>query len=233
MPPAPQLATMQAWLQERQYATPYHWEQTGNDEIEYRLRTEVVLELAGFLPTTSPPHNGQRLLDIGCGDARFSADAAVCVRTVGVDVSYRALSFARELVPAAAFLSSGAEALPFVANAFDVVTLLDVIEHIPDGNETAVVREAARVLKPGGRLVISTNTDQSAREWKHYRHYSIDRFRRLFDGCRDLRLVGIVPYFPTLRLWMQAPVVSRLLRARIRRCAPDEAHVVIGGATKA
>ena len=130
-------------------------------------------------------------------------------------------------------MSSGAEALPFRDNAFDVVTLLDVIEHIPDENEAAVIGEALRVLKSGGRLVVSTNTDRSAREWKHYRHYSIDRFSRLFDGCRDLRLVGLIPYFPTLRVWMQAPGISRLLRTRIRRCAPEKAHVVIGGGTKA
>src|SRR3954467_11130014 len=105
MPSAPQLSTMQAWLQERQYATPYHWEQTGNDEIEYGLRTEVVLDLAGLVPPTSRPSE-PRLLDIGCGDARFAADAARRAATTGVDVSYRALTFARDLVPAARFLSS-------------------------------------------------------------------------------------------------------------------------------
>ncbi|HEY2904268.1 MAG TPA: methyltransferase domain-containing protein [Vicinamibacterales bacterium] len=208
---------MQAWLQERQYATPYHWEQTGNDEIEYHLRTEVVLELAR-VSSSNADRTKQRLLDIGCGDARFAADAARRAWTVGVDVSQRALTFAHDLVP---------------AGAFDVVTLLDVIEHIPDANEAAVIREALRVLKPGGHLVISTNTDRITREWKHYRHYSIDRFRRLFDSCRDLRLVGLIPYFPTLRVWMQAPGISRLLRARIKQCPPEQAHVVIGGGTKA
>src|SRR4051794_7992467 len=112
MPAAPQLSTMQAWLQERQYATPYHWEQTGNDEIEYGLRTEVVLELAGLVSTASR-ESDHRLLDVGCGDARFAADAARRAATVGVDVSQRALMFARDLVPAARFLASGAEALPF------------------------------------------------------------------------------------------------------------------------
>jgi hypothetical protein len=80
--------------------------------------------------------------------------------------------------------------------------------------------------------VISTNTNRSAREWKHYRHYSIARFRGLFSGCTDLQLVGLIPYFPTLRVWMQVPLASRLLRDRIRRCDPERAHVVIGAATK-
>ncbi len=92
--------------------------------------------------------------------------------------------------------------------------------------------EARRVLRPGGRIVVSTNTDRSARELKHYRHYSIAQFRSLFDGLERLELTGLIPYFPTLKVWMAAPVVWRLTRSRIRACAPDEAHVILGSAIK-
>ena len=224
--------SLQAWLQERQYATPYHWRQRPNDEQEYRLRTAVVLELAGM--AASPPDAPARpaLLDIGCGDGRFTADAARRARTIGIDVSQRALGHARALVPDARFVTGGGAALPFRESAFDLVTVLDVIEHIPDCDERRVIDEARRVLRPGGRLIVSTNTDRSARELKHYRHYGLDRFRSLFEGLDDLTIVGLVPYFPTLRIWMAAPVVWRLARPRIRRCAPEEAQVVIAAAVK-
>src|SRR2546430_8454759 len=90
--------SLQAWLQERQYATPYHWRQRPNDEQEYRLRTAVVLELAGM--AASPPDAPARpaLLDIGCGDGRFTADAARRARAIGLDVSHRAPGHARALV---------------------------------------------------------------------------------------------------------------------------------------
>jgi SAM-dependent methyltransferase len=221
------VTSIQAWLQERQYATPYHWHQRPNDEREYRLRTEIVFALAQL-----NGDRGARLLDVGCGDARFAADAAECARTVGVDVSRRALGFARTLVPAARFAAGTGAALPFRSNAFDIVTLLDVIEHIPDTDERRVVDEALRVLRPGGRLVISTNTDQSARELKHYRHYPLARFRSLFAGCRDIELHGLIPYFPTLRFWMASPVIWRCVRSRVQRCAPEHGQVVIGGGTK-
>ena len=45
-------------------------------------------------------------------------------------------------------------------------------------------------------------------------------------------MVGLVPYFPTLRIWMAMPIVGRLARRRIRRCAPEEAQVVIAAAVK-
>lgn len=223
-----QRRSLQAWLQERQYSTPYHWHQRGNDRLEYQLRTRVVLELAGLLPDRTNQRNAVRVLDVGCGDARFLADAATCGSVIGVDVSSRALRFAKRLVPVARFVRSGGEALPFADGAFHVTTLLDVIEHIPDEDEARVIVEARRVLRPGGRLVISTNTDRSAREPKHYRHYPLGRFRELFDGFDRVEMIGLIPYAPTLRFWMGAPGISRLFRSRVRTCAPEQAQTVIG-----
>jgi SAM-dependent methyltransferase len=230
--------TVQAWLQERQYATPYHWNQNGNDAIEYQLRTTIVLGMAGLPPNGSgiAPAPGARprvrLLDVGCGDARFLADAAVHGNAVGIDVSRRALGHAERLVHDARFVRSAGEALPFADRSFQVVTLLDVIEHIPDEDESSVIGEARRVLKRGGRLIVSTNTDRSAREPKHFRHYPLARFLELFEGFDDIRLVGLVPYVPTLRFWMAAPIVSRWLRSRVRTCEPERAQTVIGVGVK-
>lgn len=217
-------APLQAWLQERQYATPYHWTLRPNDAREYELRTRIVLQFAALDSNGARP----RLLDVGCGDARFLADAAQHTRAVGVDFSPRAIGHAHRLVPAARFVVAGGEALPFPDNFFDIVTLLDVIEHIPDRDERQVIREAGRVLRPGGRFVVSTNTDRSARELKHFRHYPVPRFRQLFDRCSDVTLVGLVPYFPTLRFWMAVPVVSALLQGRITTCSPERGQTVVG-----
>jgi SAM-dependent methyltransferase len=223
--------SLQAWLQERQYATPYHWHQRPNDELEYQLRTAVVLEMAEF-DRRLPRRTERRLLDVGCGDARFLADAARHATAVGSDISLRALAHARRLAAGTHLVSSGGEALPFGDRTFDVVTLLDVIEHIPDEHESTVIAEAHRVLRPGGCLIVSSNTDRSACEPKHFRHYPIPRFRQLFDAFADVRLVGIIPYVTTLRFWMAVPVLSRLLRSRIRTCDPDRAQTVVGVGTK-
>src|SRR5581483_12217929 len=76
VPPTDERRMLQAWLQERQYATPYHWRQRPNDEREYQLRTDVVLALAHIHRTHRDERRERRprLLDVGCGDARFAAD---------------------------------------------------------------------------------------------------------------------------------------------------------------
>lgn len=52
------------------------------------------------------------------------------------------------------FVEGDATALPFGEGEFDVVTLFDLLEHVPDDAQAA--REAARVLRPGGALLVST-----------------------------------------------------------------------------
>lgn len=233
MPNALRLPDLRPWLQERQYAAPYHWSYRGGNLLQYQLRTRVVLELLDVAPVASSrahrPRPLPRLLDVGCGDARFLAETAWRVEGWGVDTTRRALGFARRLVPRARFARCAADALCFPDGSFDVVTLLDVIEHVPDQRERAVLDEARRVLRPGGQLIVSTNTDRSSVEWKHYRHYDIGRFRRLFgDGFDEVRLVGLVPYFPTLRFWMALPFAWRLFRDRVRICPPEEGQIVVG-----
>ena len=224
--------SLQAWLQERQYATPYHWLQRETDRLEYQLRTDIVLNFSGLERVRAAAQPPRRLLDIGCGDGRFLADAAAKLDSVGVDVSSRALGYACRLVPSARFISCGGEALSFPDHTFDVVTLLDVIEHIPDKDEARVIEEAHRVLRHGGHFVISTNTDRSARELKHFRHYAVPRFLQLFDRLSDVRIVGLIPYVPTLRFWMAVPLVERWLRSRVRTCPPEQAQTVIGVGVK-
>ena len=48
---------------------------------------------------------------------------------------------------------AGGETLPFADDQFDLIALLDTVEHIAD--ELAVLQECQRVLKPGGRLIVT------------------------------------------------------------------------------
>lgn len=100
----------------------------------------------------------ERVLDVGCGTGTYvrrlldrNADQAV----VGADVSPGMLAEARRKAgpaPNARFVEASAEALPFEAGTFDVVVSASALHYArrPD----AALAEAARVLRPGGRLVV-------------------------------------------------------------------------------
>ncbi|MCW3011963.1 MAG: putative methyltransferase [Solirubrobacterales bacterium] len=92
-------------------------------------------------------------LDAGCGTGRHTARlAALGHRTIGVDASPEMLLFARERVPGAEFRRGDLRALPAEDASADVVVCALAISHLPDLD---AVGELARVLRPGGTLVLS------------------------------------------------------------------------------
>jgi glycosyltransferase involved in cell wall biosynthesis/SAM-dependent methyltransferase len=91
-----------------------------------------------------------RLLDVGCGGGHLIAAArAAGWRAVGADVSHAACVVAGAAAPV---VQAGAEDLPFRDGALDAVALVNVLDHCR--RPRSVVREAARVLRPGGLLVV-------------------------------------------------------------------------------
>jgi ubiquinone/menaquinone biosynthesis C-methylase UbiE len=102
----------------------------------------------------------REVLDAGCGEgygARLLADLGGARRCVGIDIDERTIAAAREAygdVEAIEFEVGDVTHLPFEDASFDVVTCFETIEHVSAQRDA--IAELARVLRPGGLLLISS-----------------------------------------------------------------------------
>jgi ubiquinone/menaquinone biosynthesis C-methylase UbiE len=130
---------------------------------------------------------GDRLLDVGCGTgAAVRAAAAVARRAVGVDLSPAMIARGRELAAGLANVElreADAEALPFDAGSFTAVLCTTSLHHYAHAERAAA--EMARVLEPGGRIVVADPVTDRRLVWL------ADRVLRLVQrGHARLRSTG-------------------------------------------
>lgn len=103
---------------------------------------------------------GDQILDIGCGTGYFTRRAARAVtpggHVVGIDPSRPVIDYATRLAPAnCTFQLASVQALPYPNASFDVVISSLAIHHLPPDERPTALREAYRVLRSGGRLLIA------------------------------------------------------------------------------
>lgn len=223
-------------------------------DYEQTVRSRAVLSML-------KPQPEETILDIGCGNARdvlpiLRANA----RVVGVDISSEMIQqgkcdLARAGFPDVELQVGNAIALNFTTEVFDGVLCSEVIEHIPDAAEA--IGEIYRVLKPGGRLVLSTPNRASwygfdryvlwtgilRRNWNH----PFDRWRTmkelttlLEDQGFSVGVTRTVCYVPGFLLTYFVPTpVQRVIAATVRswetlasRVAPRWGYLLVVTATK-
>jgi len=108
------------------------------------------------------------LLEVGGGQSGLSALLYPQARVTNLDMepAFAEAPCNRDN-PRVTFVAGDATDLPFADESFDMVTMFDLLEHVPD--DGAVAREALRVLRPGGWVLVSTPD----RERWRYPYYNI------------------------------------------------------------
>lgn len=109
-------------------------------------------------------HPNERVLDFGCGPGSFLwmlNQRHLNIHCTGIDIAGSQLDFARNICksfPSTSFVGINTDniRLPFDDNSFDVVTMIEVIEHIHPYKAYKILAELRRVLKKNGRLLITT-----------------------------------------------------------------------------
>ncbi|MEM9197353.1 MAG: class I SAM-dependent methyltransferase [Pseudomonadota bacterium] len=104
-------------------------------------------------------HRGKTALDIGCGEGQLVRLArADGIEASGLDVTPALLERARNLDPQGCYREGRAEALPFANASFELVLSCVALVDIPDIDRA--IPEMARVLRPGGRMLVANTGSQ-------------------------------------------------------------------------
>jgi SAM-dependent methyltransferase len=151
-----------------------------------------------------------RVLDCGCGTGSNLAMLRPYGDAYGFDLTMRGVEFAHAHGHRVARASIAS--IPFSSATFDLVTSFDVFQILPDDIEQSAIAEMARVLKPGGRLVLNV----AALKILHGRHsvlseevrrYTPKRLKWIVEsaGFRIDRLsfahAAILPILLPVRIW--------------------------------
>ncbi len=124
-------------------------------------------------------NEGEKILDLGCGNGRlYEVLKEKGIDYIGVDFSERLIEIAKRKFPKAKFYVANILDLPFPSNFFDKIYSIAVLHHIPSLKfRLRVLREAKRVLKPKGLLILTV--------WNLWPKYKKEILKFIF-----LKLIG-------------------------------------------
>lgn len=176
-------------------------------EVEARLFADIQTKLfAGANPQSLS------VLEIGCAGGNILQQLAGRTRNlVGVDLSLPMLRIAQGLnLPKVAYLQANGLSLPFRDSTFDRVLAYFVVINFPDDEHVlALVREAARVLSPGGRIFVGNIPDRrkqsELREFLAARTANEVRRTPLPRRCWNRVRRFFAPSFPPIQYFACSP----------------------------
>lgn len=133
----------------KEYDKHYFAAQLRKSDAKVMWQYGRIFTMAGVEPSG-------RVLDVGCGAGpglRYLA--ARGAQAVGVDLVYYPLAEAQKQTTAVGLVQANVEyALPFADQSFDVVLISELVEHLYNGRP--LIFDSYRVLRPGGRLIVTT-----------------------------------------------------------------------------
>lgn len=172
-------------LQDFQYGFPYHYivkyepHFTQTKSWQWGINYAATLDL---ITSKLKPKRYKIVIDVGTGDGRLVHEISQKYpdrEVIGIDYSSRAIDMAKALYPEGNFLCKDIvkEKLDIKA---DVVTLIEVIEHIPPDELKKFIHSVGRLLKKGGSFFITVPHSNMPVQKKHFQHFDLNSLKKLF-----------------------------------------------------
>jgi SAM-dependent methyltransferase len=171
---------------------------TGERVVPGRVNEDLWAEHVARYAFAARLAAGKRVLDAGCGTGYGTAELnQAAASVVGADIAFLE-AWEAAGISGPRYCQASVEAMPFAASSFDLVVAFEVIEHLRDWR--ALLREARRVLAPGGLFVVSTPnrvyyTESRGAEGPnpfHVHEFEFEEFR-----------AALQEFFPKVDVWVQ------------------------------
>lgn len=166
-------------IQESQYEYPYHYLPTlKNGNFRHFKVLNWGYEYLGYIHYVinylKPLKGINNLLDVGCGDGRFIAEAQDILpfRLFGVDYSKHAIKMAQVMNPKGDYQYGDITAQGLYDQKFEVITLIEVLEHIPPDFISDFLKGISQYLTDQGQLIITVPSTNVPVNKKHYQHFN-------------------------------------------------------------
>jgi SAM-dependent methyltransferase len=177
---------------------------------------------------------GLEILEVGCGTGYWlSLLLDWGARLTGLDSSTGMLERAAERVPKAQLVRGRAESLPFPAQSFDRVFCVNAFHHFSD--KAGFLREAARVLRPEGRLfTVGMDPQRALDRWYIYEYFegtrALDerRFPACDEICASMRAAGFIDcrHFEVERIDVRKPAREAIAAGALDRHSTSQLTIL-------
>lgn len=171
-------------LQERDYSIPYHYISSFHNGFSYTLSDSwgaAYCASIEFLVRELKKVEFSSLIDIGCGDGRLLREIDNVFekkRLFGIDFSRKAIGFAKVINPS---LNFSTKSIQSIEKRFDIVTLIEVIEHIPPKQLHCFINSITSVLNKNGHILLTVPNLNRPADPRHFQHFSVESLKALFD----------------------------------------------------
>ncbi len=191
-------------IQDSQYSYPYHYIPTLGDNVfsqvqywswgfRYMGGLQIVIDQL-------KDRQFESLVDVGCGDGRLLKELTLLYpekRLLGVDYSQRAILLAQALNPSLDY-----DVVDIIENPllerFDVVTLVEVLEHIPIMDVRKFLDSISSTLNQTGQLILTVPHKNSPLIEKHVQHFSSDSLVEILEPY--FREIDCIPFDPLSKI---------------------------------
>ena len=187
--------------QEGNYRFPYHYVAQYKDDKfrHFFLDTWGINYVATieFLLGKLEPESLNTVVDIGCGDGRFSRELALA----NSDCTVTGIDYSKKAVGLAAAMNPDVENLAFESvditdghdlGRFDTAMLMEVFEHIPLSDTAKFMSGVRDLLNDGGTLHLTVPHVNQPLDAMHYQHFTVEKLLTHLEG--KFEVVEVVPF---------------------------------------